>query len=375
MDHSDPLERATQSRPRGETWTEEQFREAREADLAERTAAISPVVIATLTCLLLAALLTSGKIVEIAERQEFGPTRDRQLAFAESLDRAANFLSLNRPYDAIRSIRGAGEDVGERVDNIEDVAASTTTTTAPPTTSSVATAEGTSSTSSSTTTTPQVLRVVTEARPLKVLVAGDSQAEYLGQAITTESPGWELDVTIDDRISTSLARPDYFNWPAHLAALLDEDPPEVVILFMGANDHQDMADAAGERLVEGSAGWQAEWTHRLEVTLDLLVDPERQILWVTQPPMRDGGLDEGVRLINSLAAQVIAERDLVTEVDIWDLFGGDGGYQNRLVGDGETIDARVDDGVHLTRSAASWVADLVFDQMADTWAFADQSGP
>ena len=27
--------------------------------------------------------------------------------------------------------------------------------------------------------------------------------------------------------------------------------PEVVVLFIGANDHQDMVDAFGQRLIEG----------------------------------------------------------------------------------------------------------------------------
>ncbi len=368
MERSDPLERATRPRKRGETWTDEQFVAAREADLSERTAAIPSAVIAALSCLLLAALLTSGKIVEIAQRQEFGEARDRQLAVAEGLDRVANLLSLNRPYDTIRSIRGAGEDVGERVDTIAEVALSTSTTVTP-TTSSEAPGDSTTSTTTPTTTVAVPLRRVDAETPLKVLVAGDSQAEYLGQAVTTEHPGWALEVDIDDRISTSLARPDYFNWPAHLASVAADDTPEAVVLFIGANDHQDMVDSAGERLVEGTPQWQAEWTHRLELTLDLFAGGNTRIYWVTQPPMRDDGLDDGIELINSLAEPVVATREFVTEVDIWELFGGTNGYQDRLTRDGESIDARVDDGVHLTRSAASWVADLVFAEMSEEWDF------
>ncbi len=371
MKHSDPLERATQNRrPRGETWTDEQFRDAREADLQERTAAVPSAVVATLTCLLLAALLTSAKIVEIAERQEFGAARDRNVALAEGLDRVANFFSLNRPYDAIQSIRGAGEDVGERVDTIEEVAVSTTTTTLPPTSSIPATGTPTSTSSTTTTTTTvPIRRTVTDAWPLSVLVAGDSQAEYLGQAITTEHPGWALDVVIDDRISTSLARPDYFNWPAHFAAIVAEDPPEAVVLFIGANDHQDMVNADEQRLVEGTDDWQAEWTRRLGLTLDLFGADGIAVFWVSQPPMRDGDLNEGVQLINDLAAAVVGERDHVVAIDIWDLFGGASGYQDRVSHDGDSIDARVDDGIHLTRPAASWVADLVFAEMSAKWVF------
>ncbi len=370
MDHSDPLERATQPRKRGETWTDEQFRAARESDLEERRVDVRSSVIAALSCLLLAALLTSGKIVEIAERQELGDARDRQLAIAERLDRVANFFSLNRPYDLILDIRGTGEDAGERIDDLSALAASTTTL--PPTTrapTTTATPGSTSSTSTTTTTTP-VIRTVTDARPLTVYVAGDSQAEYLGQAITTEHPQWALDVEVADRISTSLARPDYFNWPAELAAVMGDRSPEAVVLFIGANDHQDMAAADGSRLVEGTPEWQAEWTARLELTLDLLAGEDRHVFWVTQPPMRDGELNEGVTLINALAAPVVAARPHVSAIDIWDVFGGDAGYVERLTTtDGDTIDARIDDGVHLTRAAASEVADLVFYEMAAVWDF------
>ena len=69
MDTNDPLERAVRPRERGEIWTDEQFRAAREHDLTERTTPVLRAVLAVLGCLLLALLLTSGKVVEIAERQ------------------------------------------------------------------------------------------------------------------------------------------------------------------------------------------------------------------------------------------------------------------------------------------------------------------
>lgn len=372
MKHSDPLERATRRRARGPTWSDDQFRDARDEDLRERTAAVPSAVVSALTCLLLAALLTSGKIVEIAERQELGTTRDRQLAVAEAVDRVANFLSLNRPYDWIQEIRGAGEDAGERIDTIDEV-------TDPDTGADdgvadgdgdVAPPPGSSTSTSSTTTTMAVgpLRVVTGQEPLRVYVAGDSQATYLGQAITTEGGNRSFTVEIEDRISTSLARPDYFNWPAELAAVVEDRDPEAVVFFLGANDHQDMA-LDGERLVEGTPEWEEEWRHRLEVTLDLLAAPHRHVFWVTQPPMRDGRLDAGIDQINSLAAEVIEARPFVTPIDIHELFGGSGGFSERVTHDGQDLRARVDDGVHLTRDASSWVADLVFVAMDDVWQF------
>ena len=328
-------------------------------------------MVAGLGCLLLAALLTSGKLLEIAERQEFGPARDRNVELAEALDRVANFLSLNRPYDLIQDLRDANNDRTETVAT-PTTTSTTTTTAAPPASTVPGTAESTTSTSTTTTTTTLPPgRTVTDEAPLRVYVTGDSQATYLGQAVTTEGGSRAVDVVVDDRISTSLARPDYFDWPARWAGALAEHDPEVVVVFLGANDHQDMVDGAGERLVEGSDAWRTEWRDRLAAGLDLLAADGRTVVWVTQPPMRDRGLDDGIDVINELAAEVVADRPSVVAVDIWGLFGGATGYAERLTGaDGDTITARVSDGVHLSRSAASWVADLVFAEFDRRWDFA-----
>ena len=375
MKHSDPLKRATKPRPRGDTWTDDQFRDARESDLRDRTAAIPSAVVSALTCLLLAALLTSGKILEIAERQPLGSTRDRQVSMAEGLDRVANFLSLNRPYDWIQDLRNAGEDAGERIDTIDEVVEDLEESAAEQIeedegVSPVTEPDGSATTSTTTTAPAGPLRVVTSEDPLRLYAAGDSQVTYLGQALTTESDDWALDVTVEDRISTSLARPDYFNWPAQIAAVVEEQDPEAVVMFLGANDHQDMA-ADGVRLVVDTEEWQAEWRERLDVMLDLLEAEHRRLFWVTQPPMRDARLDGGMELINQMVEEAFADRPFVVMIDIYEMFGGEEGYRERVTYDDETLRARVDDGVHLTRDAQSWVADLVFAEMAEIWDFED----
>ena len=245
----------------------------------------------------------------------------------------------------------------------------TTTTSVPAATDSSSEATTTTTSVPVTTTVPEV-RVVTDDDPLRVYVAGDSQATYLGQAITNEGGARPLEVELDDRISTGLARPDYFDWPAQWANQMVELDPEVVVLFIGANDHQDMVDATGQRLIEGSEAWRDEWRARMIAALEILTTDDRIVYWVTQPPMRDGALDAGVRVINEVADEVLADRSEVLAIDIWELFGGDGAYQDRLTGpDSDTITARISDGVHLSRPAASWVADLVFAELDARFVF------
>ncbi len=139
---------------------------------------------------------------------------------------------------------------------------------------------------------------------------------------------------------------------------------------MGANDFQDMMDSAGNRLVRNTPKWQAEWVRRLGVMFDLLKAPGREVFWVTQPPMRDGSLNKAMALLNDLAVPVIAARDFVTPIDIWQMFGGDRGFASRMTGpDGKVATVRVGDGVHLNRTASSWVADLIFQAFDRFWRF------
>lgn len=484
----------------------ERFRAAR-ARIADddRPTRVAPMLAAAAVCLGLAATLVSGKLVEIAERQPLGESRDRWLGLASGLDRAANYLSLNRPYDLILDARGAGSAAGRQVESIDAVAAAAGIDadlrtvggadgtgaegaggTAPgsddpggsvgppldpapvPTAggasepegegdpaapdqtaagegsggpdpaggevpgapdpadgeSGVAGAQGGESgdsdlaggeggdgsdapdprgefdvldPSDGTQPGPDPAggagpvvslfppggdpdpeaepvperppgRAVTPEAPLRIYVAGDSQATFLGQSLATGRARKLFDVTNGDRISTSLARPDYFNWPAEVVAVAAADDPELIVFFLGANDWQDMRNGEGVRLVRGTDAWRREWSWRLFVTLQALKQEHRHVVWVGQPPMRIDWRHEGAAFMNEIAKEVIAGRDDTTMIDIWEIFGGDGDYRERVVGpDGEEFRARQDDGVHLRREASEWLADLVVDVAARRW--------
>ena len=476
---------------------------AGELDEARPATRIAPMLAAAAVCLGLAAMLVSGKLVEIAERQPLGESRDQWLGLASGLDRAANYLSLNRPYDLILDARGAGSAAGRQVESIDAVAAAIgidadlrTVGGADGTGAEGANGVGTASGSDDPGSPPfdpvpvpttggpsepedqgdpaapaqpaaggeesgapdpaaggeesggpdpavggevpgasdsvdgesgvpdpqsgegsgvpdpaaggpggaldrsgegplgpdpsggavvspvppgggpeaepvpaqPAGRAVTPEVPLRIYVAGDSQATFLGQSLATGRARNLFDVTNGDRISTSLARPDYFNWPAEVVAVAEADDPELIVFFLGANDWQDMRSGEGARLRRGTDEWRKEWSWRLFVTLEALKREHRHVVWVGQPPMRIDWRHEGAEFMNEIAKEVIAGRDDATMIDIWEIFGGDGDYRERVVGpDGEEFRARQDDGVHLRREASEWVADLVVDAAARRW--------
>ena len=85
------------------------------------TKSVRASVLSATLCLGVALLLVSGKIVEIADRLPLGPDRERWLEAATDTDRLANGLSLNRPYDLLLDLRGAGDEAGQQIDVIGDV--------------------------------------------------------------------------------------------------------------------------------------------------------------------------------------------------------------------------------------------------------------
>ena len=415
---------------------------------------------AALGSLLLFALLVSGKLVVIAEREPLGDSRDRWLDAAEGVDRVSNFLALNRPYDLIASIRGIDADAGERVDSIEAVvsvmgreresnpariqeptlsprqwptampmaepspAASATADIPRPTESSEATEsnlnlnarpnaaagglgldlgtsenlqspdadfgksdpslqsqldptdnEGHTPTSqpvpqeSLAPPPPLKLRTITPDDPLRVYVAGDSQAFYPGHALTRVADSSFIDVTVDSRHSTGLARPDVFNWPAEFLDIAAEHDPELAVLFMGGNDWQSMKTPQGELLRPGTDEWLSEWIWRLEVAFDALAAPHRHIVLVGPAPARPEPFRTGHSQINELSRIAALSRSDVTLVDIWELFGGDDPYSDKASppSGGEQVRVRQQDGIHLNRTGARWVAAMVFEVAAELW--------
>ena len=176
---------------------------------------------------------------------------------------------------------------------------------------------------------PLKLRTVTADDPLRVYVAGDSQAFYPGHALTRVADGSHIDVTVDSRHSTGLARPDVFNWPAELLDIAAEHDPELVVLFIGGNDWQPMQTPEGKILRPGTDEWRSEWIWRLEVAFAALAAPHRHFILVSPPPAGPEPFRTGYSQINELSRMATLSRSDVTLVDIWELFGGDEPYSDK----------------------------------------------
>ena len=58
-----------------------------------------------------------------------------------------------------------------------------------------------------------------------------------------------VDVTLDYKVSTGLARPDFFDWPARFAEEIPNVNPGIVVVTFGGNDAQGLTDKSGTFIV------------------------------------------------------------------------------------------------------------------------------
>jgi hypothetical protein len=209
-------------------------------------------------------------------------------------------------------------------------------------------------------------RTVSRAAPLRVYVAGDSAAEPLGYELQRLSAGdgW-MTAVVDFKVSSGLANPGYFNWPARLGQALATRPaPEAVVLFLGGNDHLLMRTAAGT-VQPGQSGWAEEYARRAGELMDLAGRAGARVYWVGMPVVHDRARNGSVAAINAALVAAAAGRPWVRYLDVAPLFGDVGRDYSayRLGPSGEPTKVRQDDGVHLARAGSIWVAELLYDRI------------
>lgn len=315
--------------------------------------------------LLLAALLNAPAIARKSKGEVGNP--EWRVSVAEGLETVSAALFLDTPREAIDSALGKNQssDVGtdellderglsgeERADGPagtgSETAEEVTTTTVP-------------------TDDPPEIRTPTRDKPLRLWVGGDSLSDTLSASVKTVWGSTGIfEITTDPRVSTGLTRPDYFNWPEHLAKdVIPIDPStkaepagfyEVMIIVFGANDSQNI-EKDGAVLERLTPEWIAEYRKRVADTMDLMRhrEDERVVIWVGQPIMGPSSGVKGMDILNRVYYEEAAKRPWVVYFDSWPFFADSGGnYADQLPAkDGTLRKMRQPDKVHFSTSGGN----------------------
>ncbi|MET0460137.1 MAG: DUF459 domain-containing protein [Ilumatobacteraceae bacterium] len=225
----------------------------------------------------------------------------------------------------------------------------------------------TASTASPTTVPPTTVAgpaPPTAAEPAKVLVVGDSDAGTFGPYLKELLDGTGVaETTVDYKVSSGLARPDFFDWPAHLTAELPTADPDIVVVTFGGNDAQGLALADGSFLngdpVAAKEEWLPEYTRRAGEVMDLLAAVGRTVIWVGIPNDDSPEVTARLEIQDEAVRAAIATRPAVQFVDTWARFSSpNGGWAEYVIDprDGLGKDVRAEDGFHLNENGAEILA-------------------
>ena len=203
--------------------------------------------------------------------------------------------------------------------------------------------------------------------PVRLYIAGDSDAgtfgPYLQQLMGKTGM---VDVTLDYKVSSGLARPDFFDWPARFAEQLPKVNPGIVVVTFGGNDAQGLSDGSGTFVVNqpkggdsDDAAWRQEYARRVGAVMDLLTQGGRTLIWVGIPNDDNPDVTARMAVQDSVVREQVAAHPGVVFVDTWQMFSGrNGGWADFVIDprDGQGKPVRAKDGFHLNTEGAEILA-------------------
>jgi hypothetical protein len=325
---------------------------------ARRPMAAGHVIVVGVVALFVGALLNAPGIRKTALGQPVGWRRDLSTAFANPLYDVSHALHVDRLREDLKDLLGRSNDdaVNARLPSPTTVPAGPTPTTLPP------------------------RLVYSPVHPLRLWLGGDSLADTPGSSLIDQlssNPAVGIIGPVDTHISTGLARPEVFNWPAFLKTIVTTDQPNAVVLTFGANDDQTLTgDGGGEPF--GSPAWQDEYRRRIGGLMDAVTGTAThpRLFFVGIPPVKDmPRFTNNYVLINNIVnSEAQARRGRVYYVDTVSALGtATGGYTDYLANpDGTVVLVRTPDGVHFTRAGGDRIAAKILDALhqafdLDSW--------
>jgi len=165
------------------------------------------------------------------------------------------------------------------------------------------------------------IRAPTTDRKLRVVIVGDSLAAGLGYFAERVFLPRLVRVSPQGRISTGLARPDYFNWPYTMHRIVERFDPDLVIVMLGENDHQSLQTVDGAREAQiGTSEWPPAYRERVLRMMRIATSKGAKVVWAGLPISADFRLREHSRRENEIFGFAASISNDVAYFDAWERF-------------------------------------------------------
>jgi lysophospholipase L1-like esterase len=199
----------------------------------------------------------------------------------------------------------------------------------------------------------------------EVLTTGDSMMQTLDTVLQDDLAGSAL-VDNDAYPGTGLTKTDLFgdatdegptgDWRRIPRRQVRRLRPDATVMFIGTNDAYAMNG------VECcAAAWRREYARRVRRAMRTY----QTVVWLTLPAVSDVRRRDNYAAINAAIRRAAADVPRARVVDAAALLTPGGVFADPVVSDGRPVDARQDDGVHLTVAGAEIVAPFVLQALTD----------
>jgi hypothetical protein len=298
-------------------------------------------LVVILVCLLTWTFLDAPTMKQQADASPSGARRTLSLGVLTPLTAISNVTQLTRATNALRA--AFGKDASTAPGGALTI----------PTVSS-----GVANSPTPATTGP--IREPTPGDRLRVVVVGDSLAGGLGTAAERVFNPTLVRVSNLGRISTGLARPDYFDWPTSMQELVDGYRPDLVIVMLGENDAQSLVNARGQvETPVGTHAWPPAYAERVQSFARIATSGGARLVWVGLPIVRDLGRRALLQRQNGIFRAMTGVVPNAAYLDTWNMFaarnGGYTAYHREPNGHLDVI--REPDGVHFNPLGYQLVAE------------------
>jgi hypothetical protein len=207
--------------------------------------------------------------------------------------------------------------------------------------------------------TPAALPTPTAEKPLRIFAGGDSMGGEMGNAVIpviyetglAKTVGWY-------KVSTGLARPDFFNWMDYLQKYSYRY--QAMVMMMGTNDSQNLVLSDGSIAQWGTKAWKVEYRKRVGKAMDtMLKSGVDRVYWVGMPVMESVNFNKDMMVINAAFKDEAEKRKpKVVYIDTMELMSTNGSYDPRW---------RQPDGIHFNIAGTQRLAEHVSGIILKEW--------
>ena len=325
------------------------------------------VLLTMVTCLLLWSFLFAPVLERSADAGPIGARRSAALTFLRPLAGLSEILQVARVTGVIERALGRDPDVAPGgVVDLEPPPLSPTEEPSP----------GPGASPSPLPTPGEPIRDPRPNAKLRSVAVGDSLASGLGVGLEAMFEPDLVRVWNQGRISTGLARQDYFNWQAAIRQIVDSYRPDLVVVMLGQNDNQAQRAADGSAIPIGSTEWVQAYREQANRFLRAATKGGARVVWVGIPIVQDEERWPIYQRLNGIYEEVAASKPKVaTYLDTWSLLDDDdGGYTAYVPNErGNPQLMRGPDGVHLLPVGNNFVARAVIHRAEDVFELTEDA--